>query len=446
VSRSGGRDVGDGPRTRRRRLPSLSRFGLRRGAPTLGATLGDVRTLVAQLLAGSESSSQRAAASQLVDRYSSLPDDRRRAVLRLVATEFGTDREQVDRAVAALAKTAEPGAAATRADAERALRLALTPAYTRLGPLISALPRGVKLLVDLRADLLVLGRREPELVALDRELQAHLRTLFDIGVLELTRVTWDSPAALLEKLIRYEAVNEIRSWDELHGRLVDDRRLYAFFHPAMPGEPLVFVEVALTRGIVAELPTLLADDREHTRPEQADTAIFYSITNPHSGLAGVQLGNELIKRVVDEVRRDHPQVRTFATLSPIPSFRRWYDDRPADADPDLPRSGGTGAGETVEHDDPRRDTLLRACARYLLEARTGGRAVDPVANFHLSNGASIARVNWHGDPSPTGLQRSYGITVNYLYDPKAIERNARAYLGDGTIAASDDVRGLLERS
>jgi malonyl-CoA decarboxylase len=441
MSRSG-KDVGDGPRIRRRRLPSLSRFGLRRGAPTLGATLGDVRTLVAQLLAGSESSSQRAAASQLVDRYSSLPDDRRRAVLRLVATEFGTDRERVDRAVAALAEVSGPGASTTRVDAERALRLALTPAYTRLGPLISALPRGVKLLVDLRADLLVLGRREAELVALDRELQAHLRTLFDIGVLELTRITWDSPAALLEKLIRYEAVNEIRSWEELHGRLVDDRRLYAFFHPAMPGEPLVFVEVALTRGIVSQLPALLADDREHTRPEQADTAIFYSITNPHSGLAGVQLGNELIKRVVDEVRRDHPHVRTFATLSPIPGFRRWYDARPADADPGLPRADDSGiAIDSV--DDDRRASLLRACARYLLEARTGGRAADPVANFHLSNGASIARINWHGDPSPVGVQRSYGITVNYLYDPRAIERNARAYLGDGTIAASDDVRALV---
>ena len=225
-------------------------------------------------------------------------------------------------------------------------------------------------------------------MALDRELQAHLRTLFDIGLLELTRITWDSPAALLEKLIRYEAVNEIRSWDELHGRLVDDRRLYAFFHPAMPGEPLVFVEVALTRGIVTELPALLADDRERTRPEQADTAIFYSITNPHSGLAGVQLGNELIKRVVDEVRRDHQHVRTFATLSPIPGFRRWYDTRSTDTDPHLPRAGG-GVVVTDHVDDEHREALLRACARYLLDARVGGRAADPVANFHLANGASI---------------------------------------------------------
>jgi len=357
---------------------------------------------------------------------------------------------------------------AARAAAERALRAALTPPRVNLLRQFNALPEGVKFLVDRRAEVLAVAGADPALRGLADDLRDLLANWFDIGFLELRRITWDSPAALLEKLMLYEAVHEIRGWTDLKNRLEADRRCFAFFHPRMPDEPLIFVEVALVSGIVGNIHTLLDEQAPIGNPQAADTAIFYSISNCQRGLVGISFGDFLIKRVVDALTAELPRLKSSATLSPLPGFRAWLNgeaergdallagearavqalgaDRPDTDDPDrlllllLDREDW--------HQDQRtaaalREPLLRLAARYLLQARApSGRALDPVANFHLSNGARVERLNWLGDVSPKGLQQSAGIMVNYLYRLGDIEANHEAYRDEGRVAAASAVRGL----
>jgi malonyl-CoA decarboxylase len=275
----------------------------------------------------------------------------------------------------------------------------------------------------------------------------------------------------LEKLIAYEAVHEIRGWTDLKNRLEADRRCFAFFHPRMPDEPLIFVEVALVAGIAGNIHALLDEAAPIGDPQAADTAIFYSISNCQKGLVGISFGDFLIKRVVETLAIELPRLKSFATLSPLPGFRAWLK---AEAE-----RGGLLSGAEVRavrglangldvgnadhlllalldrakwHDDLRtvavlREPLLRLCARYLLQARApSGRALDPVAHFHLSNGARVERLNWLGDVSPKGLQQSAGIMVNYLYRLDHIEANHEAYREEGRVAASSAVRTLMRPS
>jgi malonyl-CoA decarboxylase len=288
---------------------------------------------------------------------------------------------------------------------------------------------------------------------------------FDIGFLELKRITWDSPAALLEKLIAYEAVHEIRGWNDLKNRLEADRRCFAFFHPRMPDEPLIFVEVALVNGMAGNIHALLDESAPLGDPTAADAAIFYSISNCQRGLNGISFGDFLIKRVVDALTAELPRLKTFATLSPIPGFRAWLTKdrtrpdllRPAEAKA-LAAVAGNGAAQPdlVQlldrpgwQDDPvlmpaMRDPLSRLCAQYLLmEKGRGGRAADPVAHFHLTNGARVERLNWLGDTSDKGMQQSVGLMVNYLYRLDHIEANHEAYRGEGRVVASSSIRNLI---
>jgi len=331
----------------------------------------------------------------------------------------------------------------------------------------NALPEGVKFLVDRRAELIAINGDNPALRGLADDLRDLLANWFDIGFLQLQRITWDSPAALLEKLMAYEAVHEIRGWTDLKNRLEADRRCCAFFHPRMPDEPLIFVEVALVTGIAGNIHALLDEAAPIGDPQVADSAIFYSISNCQQGLVGISLGDFLIKRVVDALATELPRLKSFATLSPLPGFRAWLT---AEAE----RKGLLLAGEMrpmqalgdgLDEDSPDRillrlldrsdwredsriaaglrDPLLRLCARYLLEAHApSGRALDPVAHFHLSNGARVERLNWLGDVSTKGLQQSAGIMVNYLYRQGDIEANHEAYRDEGRVAASSAVRGL----
>jgi malonyl-CoA decarboxylase len=398
---------------------------------------------------------RRAAAARVIAAYKELNDDGQRRFFELLATRFGAVGSEVDAAVLTLTQANGP---ASRATAERRLRTAIIPRYAALLHVVTGLPEGVKLLVDLRADLLPFRRRHPAIPLLDDELAAHLTTVFDVGLLELRQVTWESTsAALLERLIAYEAVHEIDGWDDLKDRLDSDRRCYAFLHPAMPNEPLVFVEIALTKGLADSLPRLLDQDAPKTDPASADTAIFYAITNCQAGLAGVNLGNELIKHVVETLRRDLPNLKRFATLSPIPSFRAWVDHALADghvtpgerdafatADGDVVASLATenwsGDGDVAEG---FRRGLLSMVARYLTTP-VEGRSPDPVGNFHLSNGARLERVNWLANPAEYELQRSYGLMVNYCYELGEIEQNVERYLGGGEIAAAPAVRALVK--
>ncbi|MDW8445304.1 MAG: malonyl-CoA decarboxylase family protein [Acetobacteraceae bacterium] len=414
--------------------------------------------------------SARGRSAQLAQAYRKADAEGRTAFLRTLAG-FDADPAAVQAACAAFAAATDPG---ERAAALAALRRAATAPRVRLLTQFTSIPEGVKFLVDLRADLMARAKDEPLLAALDEDLRGLLAAWFDVGFLELRRIDWNSPASLLEKLVGYEAVHEIRGWRDLKNRLDADRRCYAFFHPAMAGEPLIFVEVALVRGLADNVRALLDEKAPVIDPQAADTAIFYSISNCQRGLSGISFGNFLIKQVVDRLSRDLPNLKTFATLSPIPGFRRWLEERIAAGDELLtPEEGaalaealaaaqnGEGAGQAEEasplarllvrrhwHREPAlveaaKPPLLRLCARYLLaESDRRGKARDPVAHFHLSNGARAERLNWLADASEKGLRESLGLMVNYLYDRDTIEANHELYAAEGKRAASSAMRRL----
>ncbi|HVH73845.1 MAG TPA: malonyl-CoA decarboxylase family protein [Stellaceae bacterium] len=404
----------------------------------------------------------RARAADLGRTYLSLDKAGRERFLRLLAEEFDVDRGNIDRCCAALVAAS---GRAERAAAEAALRDALEPPRINLLRQFNALPEGVKFLVDRRAELMDLNG-DPALHGLQEDLKRLLANWFDIGFLELKSIAWDSPAALLEKLMAYEAVHAIRSWTDLKNRLEADRRCFAFFHPRMPDEPLIFVEVALVSGMASNVHALLDEAAPVGDPQAADTAIFYSISNCQRGLAGISFGDFLIKRVVDALARELPRLKTFATLSPVPGFRVWLDreceNAPATLLPQADWLAIDALGEGAPERDLRavldrpdwqndplivqvlREPLLRLCARYLVRERSrAGRALDPVAHFHLSNGARIERINWLGDVSSKGMQQSAGMMVNYLYRLSDIEANHEAYQGEGEVAAAAAVRNLL---
>jgi malonyl-CoA decarboxylase len=448
---------------------ALSARGVLSGAPRPDLPEDDVGRLRQQMLTcldgrGGEVTA-RARAAELGRAFLALNPAGRERFLRLLAEEFDTDHRIVDDCCALVAAAAD---APARAAAERALRAALTPPRVKLLRQFNVLPEGVKFLVDRRAELLAAAGDDAALRGLGDDLRELLASWFDIGFLELRRISWDSPASLLEKLIAYEAVHEIRGWTDLKNRLEADRRCFAFFHPRMPDEPLIFVEVALVSGIADNIHALLDEAAPIGDPQAADTAIFYSISNCQKGLVGISFGDFLIKRVVDALALELPRLKNFATLSPLPGFRAWlmaesergglligsearpmralangFDDDNADRlllrlldGPDWAEDGRTAAA--VLH-----EPLLRLAARYLLQARApSGRALDPVAHFHLSNGARVERLNWLADISPKGLQQSAGIMVNYLYRLDHIEANHEAYRDEGRVVASGSVRNL----
>jgi malonyl-CoA decarboxylase len=414
--------------------------------------------------------SARARAANLGRIYLSLNARGRKRFLKILTTEFDIDRKAVDKAAARLQEAGDD--VEERARAERALRQALQPPRLRLLTQLNALPEGFHFLVDLRAELLDWRKDDLALAALERDLLSLLTSWFDVGFLELRRITWDSPASLLEKLIAYEAVHPIKSWDDLKNRLSSDRRCFAFFHPRMPNEPLIIVQVALVHGIADNVHTLLDETAPVLDPTEADTAIFYSISNAHEGLSGISFGNFLIKRVVDELTDEFKNLKTFATLSPIPGFRSWLDGKLNEPGKDaeaelltasdrkaLAAAAGTGA-EPVSlktllqlPDWPRKPELAKAlkhplqrmCARYLArEKREGGAAYDRVAHFHLSNGSRIERLNWLADTSTKGMNQSAGMMVNYLYKLDDIEANHEAYRGEGKVMTSSAIRALLK--
>lgn len=403
--------------------------------------------------------SARARAAALGRAYLGLNTEGRWRFLRLLAEEFGPDRAEIDAAIEQM--RAAGGDDRARAEAERALRQSLEPPRLKLLADFNGLPEGIKFLVDMRAELMGLAKGDPALTALEADLKGLLAAWFDVGFLEMRRITWRSPAAVLEKIIAYEAVHAIEGWGDLKNRLDSDRRLYAFFHPRMPDEPLIFVEVALVQGIAGNVQELLDPEAPLGDPRAADTAIFYSINNAQKGLAGISFGTFLIKRVVDDLSREFPRLKTFATLSPMPGFRDWLSQRLAEGEPGPPVQGDQSNGqlgakgslkallaepEWVKEPamvEALKGPLLRLAARYLLSERRGdGRALDPVAHFHLSNGARVERLNWLGDLSPKGVAQSCALMVNYLYKLDDIEANHEAYSASGKVAASSEIKAL----
>ena len=405
--------------------------------------------------------SARNRAAKLAQAYLGLDEAGRRAFLRSLA-EFDSDPATVARAYEAVTAAKDP---AELAAAKMHLRRSLEPPRVKLLTQFTTIPDGMKFLVDLRATLLRLTREDPHLAALEADLRGLLASWFDVGFLELARIDWASPALLLERLVGYEAVHEIRSWRDLKNRLDSDRRCYAFFHPRMPNEPLIFVEVALVKGLADSVQRLLDQKAPVQDPREADTAIFYSISNCQAGLAGISFGNFLIKRVVDLLAAEFRNLKTFATLSPIPGFRRWLDAQVASPEPNLltededgvlrglapdaesgaaalaailARRGWWRDAALVKQIDP---ILVRLCARYLLAEGTA-RALDPVAHFHLSNGARVERITIGADTSEKGVKESATLMVNYQYDPARIDEYHEDYAGDGKRQASTAVRRL----
>ena len=411
--------------------------------------------------------SARTKAAALGRVYLALDKSGREKFLRLMAENFGTDKKDVDKAIE---RYRAAGSDTDRLEAQLDMQNSLQAPWRRLLTQFNALPDGVKFLVDLRAELLPLARKDAGLKALEHDLRDLLTSWFDVDFLELRQIAWDNASAsLLEKLIAYEAVHAIKSWDDLKNRLDSDRRCYAFFHPRMPDEPLIFVEVALVNGIAGNVQTLLDTDAPSTDPNQADTAIFYSISNAQKGLAGISFGNFLIKRVVQQLSGEFPNLKTFSTLSPIPGFRRWLDETLAEGAPKLfsaeerkalnaatGRKGGAKGSLMAVLDTPDwikdevmtdalQGPLTRLAARYLAKEKgRGGRARDPVAHFHLSNGSRLERLNWLGDTSEKGLAQSAGMMVNYLYDLGRIEGNHEAYSSAGSVDISSGVKALLK--
>ncbi|RCK47232.1 hypothetical protein TH30_07050 [Thalassospira profundimaris] len=406
--------------------------------------------------------SARSRAAALGHDFLRLDDAGKREFLHLLINEFGVDRDRVG---AIMSDWNMVDDLAEQALLEAELRAALTPPFRMILKEFNSLPQGVKFLVDLRADLLRWRREAPGLVILERDLKELLAGWFDIGFLELQRITWNSSASLLEKLIAYEAVHAIQSWDDLKRRLAPDRRCFAFFHPGMPDEPLIFVEVALVNGIAGSVDALIQsdqDDADEQESKLADTAIFYSISNAQAGLAGISFGDFLIKRVVGELQRDLPDLKQFCTLSPIPAMRSWMD-RQLDAmlqkqDTGLPKAIEAalrdcddlmGPKPPAKHPDEvserTRTNIEYLTAWYLLNAKRveTGSAFDPVAHFHLTNGARVERLNWNGNGNENGWMQSFGMMVNYLYDLSMIEKNHESYVGQGKIAASGAVKRHL---
>jgi malonyl-CoA decarboxylase len=386
-------------------------------------------------------------AREIMSRYRRLPLPERRALLATLARAFDAKPAAIRQAYAAY--DAAPGP-----ETHQALLAAVEPPRQEVLRRLNLAPGNTHGLVQMREDLLAALPDMPELAALDHDFVHLFASWFNRGFLVLRRIDWSSPAHILEKIIRYEAVHAIESWDDLRRRIEPaDRRCFAFFHPSLVDEPLIFVEVALTRDKPAAIEPILAEQRAPVPANEAQAAVFYSISNCQKGLAGISFGNFLIKQVVEELRRELPQLTTFVTLSPVPGFRKWLESELASQNLPLPeaerealRRFGALAPDAARHETPPAgfEALL---AHYFIEARNrNGRVVDPVARFHLGNGARLDRLNLMADGSPKGWRESYGAMVNYLYDLGAIEENHEKFASQQEVVASPAIirlaRGL----
>lgn len=360
----------------------------------------------------------RSLAELVVRRYESMTDEQKTGFFQLILSDFGADRDAVDAAITTYQQDPNEANTVSLAQAADSQRLNLFRA-------INTATGGIGVLLDMRSQILSRRDSNPELAPVEQDLKYLLTSWFNRGFLHLEQLDWTTPAHILESLIRYEAVHEIKGWDDLRRRLAPDRRSFGFFHPALPDEPIIFVEVALTNGLATSIQEVI--DSPPELDTAADTAIFYSITNCQSGLRGISFGSFLIKQVTENLRAEDPAITTFSTLSPIPGFAAWLDDQHPETDTE----------DQVE--------MESRCAQYLLTERRGNLPADPVARFHLRNGACIAQLNWQGDTSEKGMAESHGLLVNYLYSGQDLLANNEALTLDGVVCASPAVTELLEK-
>jgi malonyl-CoA decarboxylase len=412
-----------------------------------GARSAGLIELCEALLSGRGEASGVALANEILAEYAALTIGPRIAFFEALATTFGHDRARIDAAVAAWR---EAPSAAHAAELHRVAE----PRRLELIRRLNLAPGGTAALVRMREQLLDAMDHRDDLGVIDADFIHLFSSWFNRGFLVLRRIDWSTPAAILEKIIRYEAVHEIRDWDDLRRRIdLPDRRCYAFFHPALVDEPLIFVEVALTREIPTAIAPILSDKREAVDPERATTAVFYSITNCQRGLTGVSFGHFLIKQVVEEVSREMPRIDAYVTLSPAPNFAPWLKRERANQaslaldEEDRVALAALDAADwwrTPDVADTVREPLLRAAAWYFMRARNGrGLPADAVARFHLGNGARLERLDWLADTSERALAQSHGMMVNYLYDLDYIEQNHEAYAQQRAVVAAGAVTRLV---
>ncbi len=408
----------------------------RRRQATAQAPSGDLLAKCKQLLHHRGEASGLALACEVIADYQALDGANQLLFFEALAREFDADSDAVVTAAGHYKANPNPDQLAALARAVEAPRVKL---FRRM----NMAPDATAVLVKMRGALLSLLSEHPELTRVDSDLKHQFISWFNRGFLELRTIDWNSPAAVLEKIIQYESVHAIQGWNDLRSRLRENRMCFAFFHPAMPDDPLVFVEVALTTGVPDAIAPLIDKTAEPPHEKNLDTVVFYSISNCHPGLAGVSFGNFLIKQVVEEVGKRYPQTKRYVTLSPIPGFCRWLAERQDDLDVDIHELRSLAKVQGADTTDPRWEATLTLCAQYLVRERAQHLALDPVARFHLGNGASLHAIHWAADLSEKGLQQSIGLMVNYLYDLDSIEENHDAYFDQGEVAISRPVARLL---
>lgn len=415
--------------------------------PNLARVKGDGRSIIAlcdDLIASSSEGASLNMAQQILSRFGELTPDGEVAFFEYLTEKLDIDTDCLQKLASAYQVDKSPENFARLLDVAEPKRQELLRRINRV-------PGATGELVKIRAKLLLLLKEHPSFGRTDLDFQHLFVSWFNRGFLVPRRIHWQSPANILEKIIKYEAVHAIDDWDDLRRRVEPaDRRCYAFFHPAMPDDPLIFVEVALVAGIPKSVQAILAENRKVIDPEKADTAVFYSISNCQAGLRGVSFGNSLIKQVVDDLQAELASVSNFVTLSPIPGFSRWLH-RSGVVEPGL-----SGEGNPVEtaidtgelgalNDKDQEQWLKRQAANYLAnEKDSNGMPLDPVARFHLNNGAMIHDIHAGADLSPNGVRQSCGLMVNYLYDLKKVGQYHEGFAENHTVFTSRNVRALAD--
>ncbi|MEH6549623.1 MAG: malonyl-CoA decarboxylase [Pseudomonadales bacterium] len=405
----------------------------------------NIRDLCVELCSSKGEAMGTAIAQEVVQAYFALDEEQKLDFYRLLLSDYSPDR-------AAILEQLEKYQQADDPDVLQRLGEVVEGPRRRLFRRINMAPYGTSTVLRMRQDLLTCLRDHPELKPVDSDMVYLFRSWFNRGFLTLETISWRTPAHILEKLIAYEAVHEMQGWDDLRRRLADDRRCFAFFHPALPDEPLIFVQVALVKGMAGNVQALLAEPGSQAM-EEFDTAIFYSISNCQQGLKGISFGNFLIKQVVLELSREFPQLKNFATLSPIPGFRRWLsreiDDVNSSLLTDLQKTSLEPLRTTNWHSnemisEAMKPLLIALCAHYLAEVKRVDDPLDPVQRFHLGNGARVERLNWMADSSANGIQQSAGMLVNYGYHLSKVEANHEAFVNTHKVVVSNDFKKLNE--
>ncbi len=389
-----------------------------------------------ELLAEKGEVSAHHAATGIFSAYESLTPEDRESFFDLLIKNFSPDPATLRRVAAEYSH--DPSSANLIS-----LQEAVDPPRRELFRRLIVAPGGAKVLLDMRSQVLHGLDQHPHWKPIAAELADLFLPFFIRGLLALRRIDWSTPATTLEKLMRYEAVHEIQGWSDLRRRLEADRRCYGFFHPVLPDEPIIFIETALTRGMSQKVQPLIDPQSPVTAPSSADCAVFYSITNCQDGLRGIPLGSFLIKQVVEDLREEFPGLRRFATLSPVPAFRKWLSELPSA--PPLTALDQARWFEDKALNAQMQAYLMPLCAHYLLHAKQGREPLDPVARFHLRNGATLERLNWLGDTSETGMRRSAGIMANYIYRLDEIERNQERYSRMHRVIASHEIESAAKR-